>query len=365
VSSAWLSAAIVEFEQVTLDNGTELFRVRARARRGDDPEPRPLLVTREHDATAQTYEPLSSGGDRRGLLRLAYAVPTERVGPSTAFSLQLPDGYRIELPEPTPGESRTEPEDGQRWEDSEPGWEQPDSPQPGDGSAQRIAELEQELARGQAELESLRGTHGAIEEELRSTRESVAQALSELELAHAERDTARQAIESAQAERDVARQAIESAQAERDVARRDAESARAERDTAQQAAEAARVERDEAPETTRGDRDEHARLTGRVRQLQAQIELLRADATAARPGTDPRIRQLESEREQLATHVRALAELLSIDVRAGDAGDAAELGNAVAEGTAEGLETIRAQAVREANEDAERELRRLRAGTPL
>jgi len=351
VSSAWLSAAIVEFEQVTLDNGTELFRVRARARRGDDPEPRPLLVTREHDATAQSYEPLSSGGDRRGLLRLAYAVPTERVGPSTAFSLQLPDGYRIELPEPTPGESRTEPEDGQRWEDSEPGWEQPDSLPPGDGAAQRIAELEQELARDQAELESLRATHGAVEEELRSTRESVAQALSELELAHAERDAARQAVESAQAERD--------------VARRDAESARAERDTAQQAAEAARVERDEAPQTTREGRDEHARLTGRVRQLQAQIELLRADATAARPGTDPRIRQLESEREQLATHVRALAELLSIDVRAGDAGDAAELGDAVGEGTADGLETIRAQAVRKANEDAERELRRLRAGTPL
>jgi hypothetical protein len=102
-----------------------------------------------------------------------------------------------------------------------------------------------------------------------------------------------------------------------------------------------------------------------VRQLQAQIELLRADATAARPGTDPRIRQLESEREQLATHVRALAELLSIDERAGDTGDAADVGGAVTEGTADGLETIRAQAVREANEDAERELRRLRAGTPL
>jgi hypothetical protein len=358
VSSAWLSAAIVEFEQVTLDNGTELFRVRARAQRGDDPEPRPLLITREGDAIVHTYEPLSSGGDRRGLLRLAYAVPTERVGPSTAFSLQLPDGYRIELPEPTPGESRTEPEDGRRWEDDEPG-SQPDSPESGGGVAQRIVELEQDLgelrssddalrrrlaeltaaheqagtaaAREHEELESLRGSHGAVEEELRSTRESVAHALSELELAYAERDTARQAVESAQAERD----------------------------TAQQAAEAARVERDATPQSTRGDGDEHARLTGRVRQLEARIELLRAHATAARPGSDPRLRQLESEREQLITHVRALAELLSIDERAVDAGDA------VAEGAADRLETIRARAVREANDEAERELRRLRAGTPL
>jgi predicted nucleic acid-binding Zn-ribbon protein len=424
VSSAWLSAAIVEFEQVTLDNGTELFRVRARARRGEDPEPRPLLITREGDATAHTYEPLSSGGDRRGLLRLAYAVPTERVGPSTAFSLQLPDGYRIELPEPTPGESRTDPADGQRWEDDEPGWEQPESPESGDGVAQRIAELEQELgelrssgdalrqrlaeltteheqagtaaARDREELESLRGSHGAVDEELQSTRESVAHALSELELAHAERDAARQAaesaqadrdaarrdaesaqaerdaarqaVESAQAERDAARQAVESAQADRDAARRDAESAQAERDTAQQAAEvaeAARVERDEAPQTTRGDSDERAQLTGRVRQLEARIELLRADATAARPGTDPRLRQLESEREQLITHVQALAELLSIDKRVGDAGDAAEPGDAVTETAADRLEAIRARAVREANDDAERELRRLRAGTPL
>jgi hypothetical protein len=399
VSSAWLSAAIVEFEQVTLNNGTELFRVRARARRGEDPEPRPLLITREGDAVAQTYEPLSSGGDRRGLLRLAYAVPTERVGPATAFSLQLPDGYRIELPEPTPGASRTDPEDGPRWEDDAPGWEptEPASehrefPEPGGGPAQRIAELERELgelrssggelqqrlaelttehervgiaaARDHDELASLRSSHGAIEEELRSTRESVALALSELELAHAERDTARHDAQSAQAERDTARHDAQSAQAERDTARHDAQSAQAERDTAQQAAEAARVERDEAPQTTREDREQQARLKGRLRQLQARIELMQADATTTRPGTDPRLRQLESEREQLATHVRALAELLSIDARAGDRGDAAELGDASTEGAADRLETIRARAVREANEAAERELRRLSAGTP-
>ena len=379
MSSAWLSAAIAEFEQVTLDNGTELFRVRARAQRGDDPEPRPLLITRERDATAHTYEPLSSGGDRRGLLRLAYAVPTERVGPSTAFSLQLPDGYRIELPEPTPGESRTEPEDGQRWEDAEPASEQPDSPEPDDGVAQRIAELEQELgelrsaddelrrrlaeltaaheqagmaaARDHEELESLRGSHGAVEEELRSTRESVAHALSELELAHAERDAARQAAESARPNA--------------------TPHAGTPSPRGPNATPPSRRPRRPASNETRRRRQpaemraEHARLTARVRQLQARIELLRADATAARPGADPRLRQLESEREQLATHVRALAELLSTDERAGDAGDAAEPGDAVADGAPDRLETIRARAVREANEQAERELRRLRAGTPL
>ena len=42
-----------------------------------------------------------------------------------------------------------------------------------------------------------------------------------------------------------------------------------------------------------------------------------------------------------------------------------EPGGAVANGAADRLETIRARAVRDANDHAERELRRLRAGTPL
>jgi hypothetical protein len=336
VSSAWLSAAIQEFEQVTLDNGTELFRVWARAQGGDDPEPRPMLETREHNGIAQIYEPLSSGGDRQGLLRLAYVIPTDHVGPSTAFSLRLPDGYRIELPEPTPGENRDEPDDGERWQDAEPGAEPRESPELDNGMARRIAELEQELgelrsaggelqrrlaeltaehervrvaaAAAQEELASLRGSHAGVEEELRSTRQAVAQALGELELA--------------------------------------------------------RGERDEALEASRVQHDEHARLTARVRQLQARIELMRADATGGRSGADPRLQKLESEREQLATHVRALAELLSTDERPGNAVAAAEPGGAVAHVATDRLETLRARAVRDANEHAERELRRLRAGTP-
>jgi hypothetical protein len=298
VNSAWLSAAIQQFEQVTLDNGTELFRVWAHAQRGNDPEPRPVLETRGPDGIPDTYEPMSSGGDRRGLLRLAYAVPTERVGPATVFSLRLPDGYRIELPEPTPGENRDEPDDGERWQDVEPASEQRDPAPPDDGAARRIAELEQELA--------------------------------ELTV-------------------------------ERDAARREADAARAERDAAQQAAEAAHAERDAALETSREQQAEQERLTGRLRQLQARIELLRADATSGRPGADPRLRQLESEREQLASHVRALAELLSTDERPGDPDGAVEPTVA----PADQLESIRARAVREANEHAERELRRLRAGTPV
>jgi hypothetical protein len=298
VNSAWLSAAIQQFEQVTLDNGTELFRVWAHAQRGNDPEPRPVLETRGPDGIPDTYEPMSSGGDRRGLLRLAYAVPTERVGPATVFSLRLPDGYRIELPEPTPGENRDEPDDGERWQDVEPASEQRDPAPPDDGAARRVAELEQELA--------------------------------ELTV-------------------------------ERDAARREADAARAERGAAQQAAEAAHAERDAALETSREQQAEQERLTGRLRQLQARIELLRADATSGRPGADPRLRQLESEREQLASHVRALAELLSTDERPGDPDGAVEPTVA----PADQLESIRARAVREANEHAERELRRLRAGTPV
>ena len=308
---------------------------------------------------------------------MAYAVPTERVGPSTLFSLRLPDGYRIELPEPTPGDSGTEPEDGMRWEDAQPAAEDRDSPEADDGAAPRIVELQQELgelrsangdlqrrlaeltaeneqagvaaARALEELKSLRGLYGTVEEELRSTRQSVAQALSELDLAHSERDSARHTAESALAERDESRQAAASAQAERDQAR--------------QAAESAQSERDEALETTREHQTEHGRLTTRVRQLQARIELVRADATAGRSVADPRLGQLESEREQLATHVRALAELLGTDTRSGEAGT--ELAATVNDSATDNLETIRASVLREANEQAELELRRLRAGTPL
>jgi predicted nucleic acid-binding Zn-ribbon protein len=335
VSSAWLSAAIQEFDQVTLDNGTELFRIRARAQRGDDPEPRPVLVTRGQDGTVHIYEPLSSGGDRRGMMRLAYTVPSDRLGPSTAFSLRLPDGYWIELPEPTPGENRAESADGERWPDAEAGSEYQPSPNPDDAAALRIAELEQQLSElrssdderqqrlaeltaeqqsagmaaleAQQALEALRGSHGVVEQELRSTRESLAHALSELELAHAERDAALDAA--------------------------------------------------------REDRGEHARLTGRLRQLQARIELQRADATGSESGSDPRLRRLESEREQLTVHVRALAELLSTDESAGDADGLEALGDVVAGGPADGLETLRARALQEANESAEHELQRMRAGT--
>ena len=392
-----------------------------------------MLETRQHDGTADLYEPMSSGGDRRGLLRLAYAVPTERLGPATLFSLRLPDGYRIELPEPTPGDIGTEPEDGQRWDDAEPASEHHDSSEPDDGATGRIVQLEQELGelrsadaelqrrlseltaeheradvaatRAHEELKSLRGLYGAVEEELRSTRQSLAQALSELDLAHterdaarqaadsalADRDTAQQAAESARTERDTAQQAAESALAERDAARRDAESARterdearqaaesahadrdtaqeaaesarADRDTAQQAAEANRAERDEARETAREDQAEHARLLARARQLRARSELLRSELKSGRSGVDPRVGQLESEREQLASHVRALAELLSPDERPAEVAAGAELTGVVADNGTDRLEAIRASVVREANEQAERELRQLRAGT--
>ena len=44
------------------------------------------------------------------------------------------------MPEPTPGDSGTEPEDGQRWEDVEPVSEHQDSPDPDDGAA-RLGEV--------------------------------------------------------------------------------------------------------------------------------------------------------------------------------------------------------------------------------
>ena len=302
---------------------------------------------------------MSSGGDRRGLLRLAYAVPTERLGPATLFSLRLPDGYRIELPEPTPGDSGTEPEDGQRWDDAEPASEHRDSSEPDDGAAGRIIELEQELgelrsadaelqrrlaeltaeheqagvaaARADEELKSLRGLYGAVEEELRSTRQSLAQALSELDLAHTERDAARQAAESALSRprhRTPGRRVRPKPNAtppnrrpsplwpsampragtpsppgpNATTARQAAESAHADRDTAQEAAELrpSRTRRGrpggpgEPRRTRRGAGDDSEKIRPSTpasrparANSEARIELLRADATSGRSERRP------------------------------------------------------------------------------
>ena len=398
---------------MTLGNGTELFRIRARARRGEDPEPRPVLVTRHQDGSAHTYEPLSSGGDRRGLLRLAYTVPTELVGPATAFALDLPDGHRITLPTPAPGVSRAEPGNGQQRHDSgQPATDAGIKPsaETRERTTESTTQLERELAELRStneelrrrvadvtaehaasaatasivdeELGSLRGAHEPAGEELRSTRDALAKALGELDAAlgsvrsaQAERDQAVQRARSAQVQSDQAVEHVREAQAERDDALAAGEVARRERDEALVAGEVARGERDEALAeattaraqrdqtlgATREAREEHDRLTGRLRQYQARIELLRADAKRALPGADPRLRQLESEREQLTTHVRALAELLSVDVEADAAPDPAGV---VANGAADGLATLRARAVRDANEQAEHELGRLRATTP-
>jgi len=352
---------------VTLDNGTELFRVRARARRGDDPEPRPVFVTRHQDGTAHTYEPLSSGGDRRGLLRLAYTVPTELVGPATAFALELPDGHRIALPAPAPGPSRAQAENGRQRHDS--------GPLAADAGIKPVAETREQTTEPSTQLErelaELRSAHEAAGKELSSTREALATALSELDAARgsaqsaqAERDQAVQRTRTAQIEREQAVEHVRTAQSERDDALAAGESACNERDQALAQATTVRAEFEQRLDAARETHAEHDRLTGRLRQLQARNELLRADAGRAQPGADPRLRRLESEREQLATHVRALAELLSADGQPGEANAAPDPAGVVANGAADGLVTLRARAVRDANEQAERELRRLRATTP-
>jgi chromosome segregation ATPase len=279
-----------------------------------------VLVTRDHDGAVHAYEPLSSGGDRRGLIRLAYTVPTDRVGRSTAFSLRLPDGYQIELPKPTPGENRAELENGQAATRV-----QPEALSPADdGAADRVADLERELG-------TLRSSDGELQRRL-----------SELTAEHERTEAA----------------AVH----------------------AEQALDTAHAERDRAVETAREAGSERAQLVARLRQLQARIELIRAESSTARTGTDPRLRQLESEREQLTTHVQALAELLSISEPTGDPAEvpataeqlvtrppsaADQLETPPAPSDADRPETLRAHAVREANEQAERELRQLRAGSRI
>lgn len=372
MSSAWASATIEEFEQVSLENGTELFRVRARGRLGDDPEPRPLLAcgTPEH---SRTYEPLSSGGDRRGLLRLAYAVPTGLVSPAARFALDLGEGNRIDLPAPTPGRSRADARKGRRADDAlrRALEATPDSaPARDEGPAHRIRELEQERERLQQRVAELTVAHAA----LRSERD---EALRGAGAAQAQRDEARRETASTQAQRDAARSDAEAARAQRDAALREAEAARAQRDAAVQAsaaaaeasraaaeaAQAARAERDSVLAATADARAAHVQLMRRLRQHEARFELLRADAqrteAAFGPGTIARLRRLEAEREQLVGHVRALAELLPVTARA----PGIDRRGAV-NGAAERVVAARDRAVRAAHEQAERDLEQMLADGP-
>jgi hypothetical protein len=320
VSSAWASATIEEFEQVSLENGTELFRVRARAPVGDDPEPRPLLACGTPEQS-RTYEPVSSGGDRRGLLRLAYAVPAGLVGPAATFALELPEGARIELPEPAPGPSRADTRRGRRADDAprralEAGSEPASSRD--ELMAQGARALEQAHERLQRRVDELTAQHAAL---------------------RAERDEALREAAEARTQRDAALQASSEAA---------------------QAAQATRTERDAVLEATAASRAAHAQLTRRLRQHEARFELLRADAqrteAAFGPGTIARLRRLETEREQLVGHVRALAELLAVSAPAVGTDRRRALN-----GAAERVVAARDRAVRAAHEQAERDLEQMLA----
>jgi hypothetical protein len=379
VGSAWASATIEEFEQVSLENGTELFRVRARARVGDDPEPRPVLICGPPGAP-RTYEPLSSGGDRRGLLRLAYAVPTGLVGPTATFALALPDGTRIDLPQPAPGLSRADEDRGRRLDDAarrpseadaaRASTSLPSAPAPDDDPSPGIRELEQERERLQRLVAELTEAHAAAHAERD-------EALRGTGAAQAQREEARREAEEAQAQRDAAVSEAEDARTQRDGALSEAEDARAERDTAVQAAreaaetaQAARADRDSVLEATAADRAEHTRLMRRLRQHEARFELLRSDAQRAEaafgPGSSARLRRLESERAQLAGHARALGELLGLDAHAAGA-DRYAAGpdrSGAVHGTSERVTATRDRAVRAAHEQAERDLEQMLADGP-
>ena len=159
-------------------------------------------------------------------------------------------------------------------------------------------------------------------------------------------------------ERDAARQVADEQGGHREIAEQGAAAAAAERDRAIEHADAARAERDAVLAETADGRAEHERLIRKLRQHEAQIALLRADASRD-PGSNGnvRLRHLESEREQLVTHVQALSELLLADPDR-DGGEAG------AEIESDRVAALRAEAVQAANEQAERELRRLRAASP-
>jgi len=77
------------------------------------------------------------------------------------------------------------------------------------------------------------------------------------------------------------------------------------------------------------------------------------------PGTSTRLRRLESEREQLAGHVRALADLLSVNGARPVQVDRRQTG---ANGS-DLVAAVRDRAVRAAHEQAERDLEQLLADT--
>ena len=365
MNSAWASATVEEFEQVSLENGTELFRVRARGRLGDDPEPWPALCCHTPHET-RTYEPLSSGGDRRGLLRLAYAVPAGLIGPSSTFTLELAGGSRIDLPQPRPGRSRGDPRRGRRaddapWRPVEAGSEP--APTRDENSAQRIPELEQEQQQSRQRVDEMTREHAAV----RSERD---EALRAAGAAQAQRDEARREAAAVLAQLDAALGEAHQARAERDAAVRDADAARTQHEAAVQAAaeataqaQAAHAERDAVLEATAAARAAYERLMRRLRQHEARFELLRADAQRTQasfgPGSIARLRRLEAEREQLIARVRALAELLAVNGQAVEADRRASLNDA-----ADWVVAARDRAIRAAHEQAEHDLEQMLADAP-
>ena len=101
------SLTIGEFEHVAVGPTMALLRVSGRSSRPRPaPEWRPTLVA-ERGVGPQRFVALPSPPDAEGVMRAAYAVPTELVDAADArFWLELLDGEVVELGTPVPGTPR-------------------------------------------------------------------------------------------------------------------------------------------------------------------------------------------------------------------------------------------------------------------
>lgn len=187
---------VEEFERVEAARGPALLRLRASTEDSDPSATRGSLLI-EDGTRLERLGPLPAPPDPIGIVRLAFSAPTEILGDRARYTLELPDGSRLELPPPHHRRASAASVQGD-------GEARPLDPEQARLSMleSRARELERELAEARASAASLAAA--AEEAETRAlTLEEVVRA--EAERREHQAESARIAEESARVEADRAR----------------------------------------------------------------------------------------------------------------------------------------------------------------
>jgi hypothetical protein len=315
VSDAWQSAKIKQFEHVMVGTHGALVRITGRApRRKSTAEPRPTLLA-DDGHVVRRFLPIPSPPDERGVVRAAYSVSADVLTPDTVFSLELAGGYVISLPAPTPGAARLTPEAETAIEPPPEAFPLEDAPAPteddrrGDVTA-KLAELSAALAEAERD--------GAEHKAARAAAEADAEAVRDEARALGERNAALESIATETEQRLATAVAETETENEQWAARfSELETWRGELErrltetTSELDAARTRLRQDETE--LRDTREQLADAEARAELAHAQLTGLQTQVAGGGGGeldARERIRQLESEREELARQARQLADRL-------------------------------------------------------